>query len=313
MTEETQPTRTLHDRLFKEFLYRFLPDFLWIFFPAEAERLNFSTLRFLDKELIINFSGQELRITDIVAEVATWEGDTETIILHVEIEGRDKASLPQRMSEYYTLLRIIRQRPVLPLALVLLPGTDGLAWQRYEERIFGHTVLNFYYGQVGLRDLSGPQYLLENSPVAAALTVLMQAEGQSPALIKLEALEKVAGSALSDGDKLFLFEFMNTYAPTGKMFDAREEIMQNLLDIEATWGERLRAEGKVEGERQMLLHLLGLMFGELPPALVTRINAISDEATLTQLAQQIVTIERLDQLVLPEIEEEISSTKVIGE
>lgn len=71
MSEETQPPRTLHDRLFKEFLHRFLPDFLWIFFPAEAERLNFATLQFLDKELIINFAGQELRITDIVVVRST--------------------------------------------------------------------------------------------------------------------------------------------------------------------------------------------------------------------------------------------------
>jgi hypothetical protein len=33
MSEEREPQRTLHDRLFKELLYRFLPDFLWIFFP----------------------------------------------------------------------------------------------------------------------------------------------------------------------------------------------------------------------------------------------------------------------------------------
>ena len=118
MSEATQPTRTLHDRLFKEFLYRFLPEFLWVFFPAEAERLNFATLQFLDKELIINFAGQELRITDLVAEVATWEGVPETIILHLEVEGRDKMTLPQRMSEYYALLRIFRRKPVLPLALV---------------------------------------------------------------------------------------------------------------------------------------------------------------------------------------------------
>ncbi len=93
--------------------------------------------------------------------------------------------------------------------------------------------------------------------------------------------------------------------------------MQNLLDVEMTWGDRLRAEGrvegKVEGERQMLLHLLGLMFGELPPALVTRINAITDEATLTGLAQQIVTIERLDELVLPESEVGTTNTKGINE
>ena len=59
MSEATQPTRTLHDRLFKEFLYRFLPEFLWVFFPAEAERLNFATLQFLDKEMTDYFRSQD--------------------------------------------------------------------------------------------------------------------------------------------------------------------------------------------------------------------------------------------------------------
>ena len=307
MSEDTESQRTLHDRLFKELLHRFLPDFMWIFFPNEAERLNFATLRFLDKELIINFAGQELRITDIVAEVETWEGVAETIIVHVEIEGRDKYSLPRRMSEYYVLLRMFRQKLVLPLALVLLPNAGGLSWQSYQEGIFGHQVLHFRYGQVGIRDLSSQTYLAENSPVAAALSVLMQPEGESPAFIKLMALEKVVDSDLSDGDKLFLVEFMNVYAPTGELFDPREEVMQKLVDVEMTWGERLRAEGEaigeergeLKGERKMLLRLLTLMFGEVPVPLVERINTITDEAALTALAQQILTIKRLDDLVLP--------------
>lgn len=308
MCEETTSPRTLHDRLFKEFLYRFLPDFLWVFFPAEAERLNFATLQFLDKELIINFAGQELRITDLVAEVATWDGIRETIIIHLEVEGRDKVTLAQRMSEYYALLRIFRRKPVLPLALVLLSGAGGLDWQSYQESIFGHAILYFRYGQVGIRDLSSRRYLAEDSPVAAALTVLMQPEGESPALLKLEAIEKVVASDLSDGDKLFLFEFMNTYAPTSELSDPRREIMEKLLAVEMTWADRLRAEGEVrgeargrlEGERTMLLRLLTLLFGEPSPALTARINAIGDEETLAQVAQQLATIQHLDELILPD-------------
>lgn len=217
----------------------------------------------------------------------------------MEIEGRDKYSLPRRMSEYYVLLRMFRQKLVLPLALVLLPNAGGLSWQSYQESIFGHQVLHFRYGQVGIRDLSGQSYLAENSPVAAALSVLMQPEGESPALLKLMALQKVIESDLSEGDKFFLVEFMNTYAPTGELFDPREEIMQKLVDVEMTWSERVRAESEVVGERKMLLRLLTLMFGDVPATLVERINTITDEAALTALAQQILTIKRLDDLVLP--------------
>ncbi len=46
-----------HDRRFKEFLQRFLPQFLKLFFPEQAARLDFTTLVFLDKELIVNLPG----------------------------------------------------------------------------------------------------------------------------------------------------------------------------------------------------------------------------------------------------------------
>ncbi len=144
--------------------------------------------------------------------------------------------------------------------------------------------------------------------MAAALTVLMEPAGESPALLKLEAIQKVVESDLSDGDKLFLFEFMNTYAPTSELSDSRREMMEKLLGVEMTWGDRLRAEGEergeargeLKGERKMLLRLITLMFGEAPPSLIARIQAIGDEETLAQVAQQLVTIQSLDELVLPE-------------
>ena len=102
-------THTRHDRLFKEFLHRFLPDFMQLFFPAQAARLDFATLTFLDQELVVNLPDQALRIPDVVTEVATQTGETEVIIVHVEVEARDKKTLPQRMFEYYALLRLLRQ------------------------------------------------------------------------------------------------------------------------------------------------------------------------------------------------------------
>ena len=101
---------------------------------------------------------------------------------------------------------------------------------------------------------------------------------------------------------------MNTYAPTSELPDPREAIMDKLLNVEMTWGDRLRAEGrnqgrtegKMEGKRTMLLRLLTLTFGDTPASLVARIQAISNEETLAQVAQQLITIQSLDELVLPE-------------
>jgi len=55
MTEQPESVHTTwHDRIFKEFFLRFLPQFMRLFFPEEASHLNFDVLRFLDKELVIN-------------------------------------------------------------------------------------------------------------------------------------------------------------------------------------------------------------------------------------------------------------------
>ena len=64
------------------------------------------------------------------------------------------------------------------------PNEWGMIYWHYQQKIT-------HYGQVGIRDLSSRQYLAENSPVAAALTVLMEPEGESPALLKLEAIQKI--------------------------------------------------------------------------------------------------------------------------
>ncbi len=76
--------------------------------------------------------------------------------------------------------------------------------------------------------------------------------------------------------------------------------MEKLAEVEMTWGEKLRVEGRLEGEQKMLLRLLTLMFGEVPEAISTRINAITDENALTDLAQQILSIHSLEELVLPD-------------
>ncbi len=97
-----------------------------LFFPREARRLKLDEVRFLDKELIINLPEQILRITDIVAEVETRKGERETILIHIEIEANPQQNFPRRMFEYYALLRVLRQQPVFPIALVLRPGVGGL-------------------------------------------------------------------------------------------------------------------------------------------------------------------------------------------
>ena len=63
-----------HDQVFKGVLRRFLRDFLELFFPEFAARLDFESVQFSDKGLFKGFPDGLPREPDVVARVKTWEG-----------------------------------------------------------------------------------------------------------------------------------------------------------------------------------------------------------------------------------------------
>ncbi len=299
MSEQTPTsTRTLHDRIFKEFLHRFFREFLELFFPEEAAHLNFETLTFLDQELVINLPNQTLRITDVVAEVETLSGEGEVILVHIEVEAGRKRSLPQRVFEYYALLRLLRQKRVLPLALVLQPQAGGLKRQLYIETLFGQELVRFSYGQVGLRDLPSEAYLVRGEPVAAALAALMKPEAESKAAVKLAGLRTVIESGLSLGDKRFLVDVIETYLPRTDIILEGGDLMDTIAETELLWSERIEREGQLQGQRKLLAHLLETKFGDLPPDVITKLEAIEDEVLLQQLSEQLLTATTLAEISL---------------
>lgn len=76
-----------HDQLFKEFLRAIFRDFLELFCPDIAARLDFGTVRFLEKELFTDFPAGSLREADVVAEVDTQDG-IEGLVLVLPAAGQ---------------------------------------------------------------------------------------------------------------------------------------------------------------------------------------------------------------------------------
>ena len=239
-----------HDRIFKEFLDRFLPDFLKLFLPEIADQLDLSEFKLLNRELAASFPHQLHRIADFVAEVATKEGEPEIVLVHIEVEASNKRTLPRRMFEYYSLLRLSQQKPVLPIALVLLPNAGGLCMQQYDERLFGHTTNSFFYFQVGLRDLPAGDYMTQPNAVAQALAILMQYGVFGDATVKLHALRGVGESNLTMGDKLYLMNIINTYLPTTALEEADMLTLDKIESYEMSWLDKTLLQGREEGLEQ---------------------------------------------------------------
>jgi hypothetical protein len=141
-----------------------------------AEQLDFekAVLLDLDKETFTDIPDGSLRQPDLMVEVRTKEGHPEIVLVHFEVQAGREAGMPQRMAEYYWLLRLRHRKPVFPVVVYLALGAGGLTWERHTEGVFGNELLSFRYAVVGLRDLQAEEYQEKESSLAPALTALMK-------------------------------------------------------------------------------------------------------------------------------------------
>ena len=73
-----------HDQLWKELLRAFFREFMEMFFPLAAARLDFSSVDFLDKELFTDVPEGLLREPDLIARVQTRDGRNFQVEVHLD-------------------------------------------------------------------------------------------------------------------------------------------------------------------------------------------------------------------------------------
>ena len=83
-----------HDQLFKAILEKFFKDFLELFFPSVAKRLNFGSLVFLDKELFADLPQGPTREVDVVAKLETTLSSRSTIALRIARSSMSGIGMP---------------------------------------------------------------------------------------------------------------------------------------------------------------------------------------------------------------------------
>ncbi len=295
-----------YDQLFKTILEELLQDFLELFFPEAAARLDFRTLRFVDKEVFVNVPEGEVRRADLVARLETRYGEPKLILVHVEVQAKPENAFPRRMFEYYALLRLQHQLPVFPIVLYLRRGSHARV-EEYRESLFGRELLLFRYHSVALARLSAEEYV-GTGALGAALSALMSRKSTANlARLRLSMIKQVLGSELDDALKYLLVNVIQTFfelsgedASEYHRIVSREEY-RAVQEMELTWADKLmekgREEGVVEGRRQTLLRQLTLKFGELPPESKERIEAMS-AAELDSLIERVLTAKALSELDL---------------
>jgi hypothetical protein len=304
-----------HDQIFKELLRAFFREFLELFLPDIAARLDFSTVRFLEQEIFTDFPAGDPRRADNIAEVRTTDGEPELVLFHIEAEARRRSEFRFRMWEYYSLIRFRAKRPVYPIIIYLSPGTGGIVREEYTEVLFDETLLSFRFAAVGLPDLSADDYRESENLLGVALSALMQGSGIGPVLQKWQAIRRILTSSLDESRKILLATVVENYLLLSEEAEeeylrvARSEMpeeVQSMLSIYEERGiakgiargiEQGIAEGILRGQRQLLLKQLRAKFGELPETAVTRVQAM-EAPDLDALAESLLKAEALAEVGL---------------
>jgi hypothetical protein len=193
-----------HDQLFKVLLREFFESFFQLFYPQWVPLFDFGSVEWLDKDVFLDPPRGEKRNLDLLARVRTREPVTENdrsllTLVHIEVESDDKvAPFRPRMYQYYGHLRRIVELPVLPIALYLRVGLDGIGWDVYEERILGEVVVRFRYPYVGLPALNADDYIDRDNLLGVALTALMRVPPERREEIARQAWRRLVQSTVND-------------------------------------------------------------------------------------------------------------------
>jgi hypothetical protein len=223
-------------------------------------------------------------------------------------------NLPYRIWEYNALYTLRYKKSVISIELTPFARSGTVELVRYTQTLFGQEYARLDYWRIPLGALNAEEYVKAEPVLGAALAALMHAQSDNRVDLRLAALERIARSGLDEARQYLLVNFVETYLTLN---EDEQAVYEGLLDegghmavqaLEMTWGEKLREEGRQEGQavgreigalatkREMLLDVLRLRFGPVPETLAVTI-AQADDTWLTRLYHQAVLASSLEELI----------------
>lgn len=208
-------------------------------------------------------------------------------LVHIEVESRDAvAAMPRRMFDYYVPLRRNHGCPVLPIAVYLRVGRDGISVDSYTEEFGGLEVLRFQYLYVGLPALDAGRYVAGVNWLGVALAALMRVAPAHKIWLRAEALRRLSLECHENNyRRLLLQECVEAYM---QLDEEEQREFDQLLQTEpykeiepmmvttfekgvAKGMEQGRQEGRQEGQRDAVRLQLERKFGPLTQRVLARL------------------------------------------
>jgi len=272
--------RSEFDIRHKEALRLCIKDYFQLFLADLAYKMDFSTIRFLDKELTALFGG-ERRITDALILVDVHiDNETRTILIHWEQQSNRKSFFEEGMFHSFCGLYFQYRKLIFPIAMF----TDQARWEKPVSDTFKLELLDFpineyHYHLIKLKSYDSETFeaLAQKNPLAYAYLPLTNYDKKDRPRIKAKAMNGILANFSNGQKQATLISLVDesiqldsnelkTYnqlinenskqLKEVKMFQSLEEYL--LYKGKKEGKKEGKEEGKEEAQREILTRLIEL-------------------------------------------------------
>jgi hypothetical protein len=180
-----------HDRLFKELLSTFFPEFVALFLPDVATYLEPNSLIFLNQEIFTDVTAGERYEADLVVQ-GRFQNQDSLFIIHLEHQSYSEADFNQRMFRYFARLHEKYALPIYPVVIFSFDAPHRPEPTSYTIDFPGWRVLEFNYRVIQLNRLNWRDFVNQPNPIASALMSKMQMDIQERPTVKNVVTKSVA-------------------------------------------------------------------------------------------------------------------------
>ncbi|MBO0348916.1 transposase [Phormidium pseudopriestleyi FRX01] len=301
---EYQPVKADYDGPWKEALNLYFEQFLSFFFPAIHSQIDWSQpYQSLDKELLELGRDSEVgtQFPDKLFEVKLITGNVLWILIHVEIQSQSVIDFPKRIYRYNYRAFDQYDKPVVSVAIL---GDDTPTWRptEYAFTLDGYK-LKLEFPTVKLLDYQTQWEQLESEQNPFALMVMAHLKTQATNRQMAERKQwkwTLIRSLLDRGYRREevenLFRFIDRMMSLPKQLE--QQLRTQLIEYReerqmpfiSPMEELIQEEAILKNQRENILDLLQVRFGEVPQSVVETVNRLEDMTLLKQLFRQAISV-----------------------
>ena len=316
--DEEAEEKVSKDKLFKTVIRTFFKDFIELLDAELAATLDLDDPDFLPPEVFSDFQKQGHMIPDLVARIATREGEERLVLFHVDVEANFSNAMDQRVRLYSMHLELTFKLPVISAVLFLKGGPSGVELRLVEREIGGRVFGTFLYFAFGLSQSLAEDYVDLPQTVAPALAALMRSRIWDKSEQKLQCRKAIRRRELPLAEAYVLDRIVDTQLELNPAQEKRYRELerqegQEVQEMVITWEDALadrytkgETKGRTEGEasgalkatRRAILLLARHRHSQLPDGFEEKLEAIDSLSRLYEILEQVPDVTSLEELDL---------------